>query len=154
MCLYMWRKSVTLHHGMRTKTVNNKEQIFCAWRRRFVRLTPEEWVRQQVLESLETQCGYPHSLIAVEVPIEVAGLQKRCDAIVYSAAMQPLMLLEFKADTVPLTQQVLDQAAVYNRQLHVPYLVLSNGAQTVIARVLPNQYEYLNQIPLWSQLSN
>lgn len=150
----MWRKSVTLHHGMRTKTVNNKEQIFCAWRRRFVRLTPEEWVRQQVLESLETQCGYPHSLIAVEVPIEVAGLQKRCDAIVYSAAMQPLMLLEFKADTVPLTQQVLDQAAVYNRQLHVPYLVLSNGAQTVIARVLPNQYEYLNQIPLWSQLSN
>lgn len=154
MCLYMWRKSVTLHHGMRTKTVNNKEQVFCAWRRRFVRLTPEEWVRQQVLESLETQCGYPHSLIAVEVPIKVAGLQKRCDAIVYNAAMQPLMLLEFKAETVPLTQKVLDQAAVYNRQLKVPYLVLSNGAQTVIARVLQNQYEYLNQIPLWSQLSN
>lgn len=143
-----------MHHEMRTKTVNNKEQVFCAWRRRFVRLTPEEWVRQQVLESLETQCGYPHSLIAVEVPIEVAGLQKRCDAIVYSPKMQPLMLLEFKADTVPLTQQVLDQAAVYNRQLHVPYLVLSNGTQSVIARVLPNQYEYLNQIPLWSQLSN
>ena len=143
-----------MHHGMRTKTVNNKEQIFCAWRRRFVRLTPEEWVRQQVLESLETQCGYPHSLIAVEVPIEVAGLQKRCDAIVYSPKMQPLMLLEFKADTVPLTQQVLDQAAVYNRQLHVPYLVLSNGTQSVAVRVLQNQYEYLNQIPLWSQLSN
>ncbi len=139
---------------MRTKTVNNKEQVFCAWRRRFVRLTPEEWVRQQVLESLETQCGYPHSLIAVEVPIEVAGLQKRCDAIVYSPKMQPLMLLEFKADTVPLTQQVLDQAAVYNRQLHVPYLVLSNGTQSVAVRVLQNQYEYLNQIPLWSQLSN
>lgn len=139
---------------MKTRVVNNREQVFCAWRRRFVRLTPEEWVRQQVLESLESQCGYPHSLIAVEVPIEVAGLQKRCDAIVYSPAMQPLMLLEFKADTVPLTQKVLDQAAVYNRQLNVPYLVLSNGAQTVITRVLPNQYEYLNQIPLWSQLSN
>ena len=111
-------------------------------------------MRQQVLESLETQCGYPHSLIAVEVPIEVAGLQKRCDAIVYSPKMQPLMLLEFKADTVPLTQQVLDQAAVYNRQLHVPYLVLSNGTQSVAVRVLQNQYEYLNQIPLWSQLSN
>ena len=139
---------------MRTRTIDNKEQVFCAWRRRFVRLTPEEWVRQQVLESLENECGYPHSLIAVEVPIEVAGLRKRCDAIVYNAAMQPVMLLEFKADTVPLTQKVLDQAAVYNRQLKVPYLVLSNGAQTVITRVLPNQYEYLNQIPLWSQLSN
>ncbi len=139
---------------MKTRVINNKEQVFCAWRRRFVRLTPEEWVRQQVLESLEGQYGYPHSLIAVEVPIEVAGLRKRCDAIVYSIDMKPLMLLEFKADSVPLTQKVLDQAAVYNRQLKVPYLVLSNGAQSVAARVLPNQYEYLNQIPLWSQLSN
>lgn len=139
---------------MRTRVVNNKEQVFCAWRRRFVRLTPEEWVRQQVLASLETQCGYPHSLIAVEVPIEVAGLRKRCDAIVYSIDMKPLMLLEFKAETVPLTQKVLDQAAVYNRQLKVPYLVLSNGAQSVAVRVLPTEYEYLNQIPLWNQLSN
>lgn len=139
---------------MRTRTVKNKEQVFCAWRRRFVRLTPEEWVRQQVLETMERQYGYPHSLIAVEVPIEVAGLQKRCDAIVYSPTMQPLMLLEFKAETVALTQKVLDQAAVYNRQLKVPYLVLSNGAQSVAARVLPTEYEYLNQIPLWSQLSN
>ena len=117
-------------------------------------MTPEEWVRQQVLETMERQYGYPHSLIAVEVPIEVAGLQKRCDAIVYSPTMQPLMLLEFKAETVALTQKVLDQAAVYNRQLKVPYLVLSNGAQSVAARVLPTEYEYLNQIPLWSQLSN
>lgn len=139
---------------MKTRVINNKEQVFCAWRRRFVRLTPEEWVRQQVLSSLESESGYPHALIAVEVPIEVAGLRKRCDAIVYSPQMQPLMLLEFKADTVPLTQKVLDQAAVYNRQLHVPYLVLSNGAQTVITHVLPTEYEYLNQIPLWNQLSN
>lgn len=139
---------------MKTRVINNKEQVFCAWRRRFVRLTPEEWVRQQVLSSLESESGYPHALIAVEVPIEVAGLRKRCDAIVYSPQMQPLMLLEFKAESVPLTQKVLDQAAVYNRQLHVPYLVLSNGAQRIVARVLPNQYEYLNQIPLWNQLSN
>ncbi len=139
---------------MKTRVINNKEQVFCAWRRRFVRLTPEEWVRQQVLTSLESESGYPHALIAVEVPIDVAGLRKRCDAIVYGMDMKPLMLLEFKADNVPLTQKVLDQAAVYNRQLHVPYLVLSNGAQRIVARVLPNQCEYLNQIPLWSQLSN
>lgn len=133
---------------------NDREQVFCAWRRRFVRMTPEEWVRQQVLESLETRYHYPHSLIAVEVPIEVGKLSKRCDAIVYNRQMQPLMLLEFKAETVPLTQKVLDQAAVYNRTLHVPYLLLSNGAQSIVAHVLPDRYEYLNQIPLWSQLSN
>lgn len=140
--------------AMKTRMVNDREQVFCAWRRRFVRMTPEEWVRQQVLESLETRYHYPHSLIAVEVPIEVGKLQKRCDAIVYNLQMQPLMLLEFKAETVPLTQKVLDQAAVYNRTLHVPYLLLSNGAQSIVAHVLSDRYEYLNQIPLWNQLSN
>ena len=91
--------------AMKTRMVNDREQVFCAWRRCFVRMTPEEWVRQQVLESLETRYHYPHSLIAVEVPIEVGKLQKRCDAIVYNRQMQPLMLLEFKAETVPLTQK-------------------------------------------------
>lgn len=139
---------------MRTRELNGKEQVFCAWRRRFVRLTPEEWVRQQVLERLEREYGYPHSLTGVEVPIEVAGLRKRCDAVVYGMDMKPLMLLEFKAERVALTQKVLDQAAVYNRELRVPYLMLSNGGQSVVVRVLPTEYEYLNQIPLWSQLSS
>lgn len=147
-------KIVSLHKKMRTRIVHNKEQVFCAWRRRFVRLTPEEWVRQQVLESLEKRYGYPHSLIAVEVPIKVAGLQKRCDAIVYDRTLRPLVLLEFKAETIPLSQSVFDQAAVYNRELNVPYLILSNGLQSIVARVLPNQYEYMNTIPLWNQLSN
>lgn len=139
---------------MRTRIWNDKEQVFCAWRRRFVRLTPEEWVRQQVLASLETQCGYPHSLIAVEVPIKVGELQKRCDAIVYDKTLRPLMLIEFKAEQVPISQAVFDQAAVYNRKLNVPYLLLSNGKQSVVAHVLQNQYEYLNEIPSWKQLSN
>ncbi len=139
---------------MKTRIIDNKEQVFCEWRRRFVRLTPEEWVRQQVLERLEKEYGYPHSLTGVEVPIEVAGLRKRCDAVVYGIDMKPLMLLEFKAERVALTQRVLDQAVVYNRELHVPYLMLSNGVQSVVVRVLPTEYEYLNQIPLWNQLSN
>lgn len=139
---------------MRTRIWNDKEQVFCTWRRRFVRLTPEEWVRQQILESLETHYGYPHSLIAVEVPIKVGELQKRCDAIVYDRTLRPLMLIEFKAEQVPISQAVLDQAAVYNRKLNVPYLLLSNGKQSVVAHVLQSQYEYLNEIPLWKQLSN
>lgn len=139
---------------MKTRVRDNKEQVFCAWRRRFVRLTPEEWVRQQMLEILEKQYGYPHSLIAVEAPIKVGELQKRCDAIVYNKALKPLMLIEFKAETVPLSQSVLDQAAVYNRELHVPYLLLSNGKQSIVAHVLQKQYEYLNDIPSWNQLLN
>ena len=79
------------------KNINGKQYVLCAWRRRYVRLTPEELVRQTTLQLLVDEFGYPHSLIAVEVPIEVAGVQKRCDAIVYNRQMQALMLLEFKA---------------------------------------------------------
>ena len=88
----------------------------------------------------------------MEVPIEVAGLKKRCDAIVYNQQLQPLMLIEFKADTVQLTQQVFDQAAIYNRHLHVPYLMLSNGKQTIVAEVRGHEYQYWEQIPTYDTL--
>jgi type I site-specific restriction endonuclease len=123
---------------MRTRVQNNKEQIFCEWRRRWVRLTPEEWIRQQLLHRMVSEGGYPASLIAVEVPLEKLSIvncqfsiNQRCDAVVYDKEMHPLMLIECKAETVPLTQKTLDQAITYNRKLNVPYLLLSNGAQTI-----------------------
>ena len=115
----------------RTRIINNKEQIFCEWRHRWVRLTPEEWVRQQLLHRMVSEGDYPASLIAVEQAITVGEVRKRCDAVVYDSAMQPLMLIECKAETVPLTQKTLDQAIVYNRKLNVPYLLLCNGVQTI-----------------------
>ena len=116
---------------MRTRLFNDKEQIFCEWRKRWVRLTPEEWVRQQLLHYLVEQLDYPASLIAVEQAIMVGEAKKRCDAVVYDRAMQPLVLIECKAETVPLTQKTLDQAITYNRKLNVPYLLLYNGVQTI-----------------------
>lgn len=116
---------------MHTRVYKGKEQILCEWRHRWVRLTPEEWVRQQLLHRLVEQYGYPASLIAVEKAITVGEAKKRCDAVVYDRAMQPLVLIECKAETVPLTQKTLDQAITYNRKLHVPYLLLCNGVQTI-----------------------
>ena len=133
-------------------SATSKQQILCAWRRRYVRLTPEEYVRQTILHVLETQYEYPHGLIGVEVAIEVAGLKKRCDAIVYNQLMQPLMLIEFKAETVPLTQQVFDQAAIYNRHLQVPYLMVSNGKDTIVAEVLATEYRFLTYVPNYQEL--
>ena len=123
---------------MRTRVSNNKEQIFCEWRHRWVRLTPEEWVRQQLLHRLVEQLGYPASLIAVEVPLEIVNRKSlnrkfyRADAVVYDNAMRPLMVIECKAETVPLTQKTLDQAITYNRKLNVPWIVLHNGVQTIL----------------------
>ena len=137
---------------MNIRTQNGKQYVLCAWRRKYVRLTPEELVRQTTLQLLEDRYGFPHGLIGVEIPIEVAGLKKRCDAIVYNQQMQPLMLLEFKAPSVALTQEVFDQAAIYNRHLQVPYLMLCNGQRSIIAQVLEQQYQFLNHIPNFEML--
>ena len=111
-------------------------------------------MRQTFLRALVEHYGYPQSLIAVEAQISVgAGLTKRCDAVVYSRDLQPLMLIEFKADHVALTAQVLDQAAIYNTTVHAPWLILANGKQTVVAHVdASQQITFLNHIPSWTQL--
>lgn len=137
---------------MKTRIYNNKEQIFCEWRRQWVRLTPEEWVRQNFLHRLATDYQYPMSLIGVEIPISVGHAQKRCDAVVYTRQMQPYVLLEFKAESVPLTQKVLDQAVTYNRTLSVPFLILHNGVQTIVARVNAHEIQYLDTIPAWDEM--
>ena len=139
---------------MNIRTQNGKQYVLCAWRRKYVRLTPEELVRQTTLQLLEDQYGFPHGLIGVEIPIEVAGLKKRCDAIVYNQQMQPLMLLEFKAPTVPITQEVFDQAAIYNLRLNVPLLMLCNGQNSIVAQVLEKQYQFLPAIPNYSEILN
>ena len=145
---------------MKTRVFNGKEQIFCEWRHRWVRLTPEEWVRQQLLHHLVEQLGYSASLIAVEVPLEkISNLQStitnnksyRADAVVYNKSMQPLMLIECKAETVPLTQKTLDQAVIYNRRLNVPYLLLHNGPQTIFVDLTEQNLRFYNSIP--AQLS-
>ena len=138
--------------AMNIRTLNGKQYVLCAWRRKYVRLTPEELVRQTTLQLLEDQYGFPHGLIGVEIPIEVVGLKKRCDAIVYNQQMQPLMLLEFKAPSVPLTQEVFDQAAIYNRTLDVPLLMLCNGRESIVAQIHPTQYQFIDHIPAYTSL--
>lgn len=129
-------------------------KLYCPFRRKWVASTPEEGVRQAFLRAMVEQLGYPQSLIAVEVPIEVgASVTKRCDAVVYASSLRPLMLLEFKAPEVEITQTTLDQAAVYNTTIRAPYLILANGRQTIVAHIgTDNQITFLNTIPAWSQL--
>ncbi len=137
---------------MRTRIFNGKEQIFCEWRHRWVRLTPEEWVRQQLLHRM-AEMGYPASLIAVETAITLGQAKKRCDAVVYNRFMAPIMLIECKAETVPLTQKTLDQALTYNRRLNVPYLVLHNGPQTIFVTIEPNGTNTISQrLPRYADL--
>ncbi len=131
---------------LRTRLIQEREYVFCPWRHKWVRLTPEERVRQTYLQYIVSECDYPASRIAVEAALPSG---QRSDAIVYDEQLHPIVLLEFKAPSVPLTEKTLDQAAVYNRMLHVPWLVLHNGEQTVVAMVEEKQIRFIPYLPAY-----
>ena len=117
------------------KNDDGRQEIFDPVRRRWVRLTPEEWVRQQTVSMLHSQYGYPLELMQIEAAITVAGLTKRCDIVVYDSDVKPFMIVECKKESVPLSQKAVDQASRYNLVLQVPYLVITNGRQLACLEV-------------------
>lgn len=133
----------------------NKEKIFDPVRRRHVALTPEEWVRQQVIRFLHERQGYPLELMQVEGQISVNGQVRRCDIVVYNKAVQPAMIVECKQPEVPITQKVADQACRYNLTLQVPYIFLTNGRQHWVGRVNPEEQcmVSLPSVPTWQELN-
>lgn len=131
---------------------NSLYSIFCDWRQKWVKLTPEEWVRQNILHLLVEDYQYPKSAIAVEQAISLNSLSKRCDAVVYDKSLQPLCIIEFKAQNIELTQKVFDQIAVYNIKLNVNYLIVSNGQLTYSCYVNDKQLTFLDSIPTYPQL--
>ena len=94
-------------------------------RRKFVALTPEEWVRQHFVNYLVTEKNYPQELLANEVAVKLNGTSKRCDTVAYNRFLAPLMIIEYKAPHIEITSAVFDQIVRYNMVLHVKYLTVS-----------------------------
>lgn len=111
----------------KVKEKDGKHIIFDPVRRKFVALTPEEWVRQHFVNYLITDKGYPKELLANEVPLKLNGTSKRCDTVAYNRFLTPLMIVEYKAPHIEITSSVFDQIVRYNMVLHVRYLAVSNG---------------------------
>ena len=128
---------------------DGRRQIFDSLRRKYVALTPEEWVRQHFVHFLTDHKGYPKGLLANEVELKAGEKKLRCDTLLYNKALQPQMIIEYKAPHVEITQQVFDQITVYNRLLHVDYLVVSNGLQHYCCRMdyEKHSWEFLPEIP-------
>ena len=110
-------------------TRNGKNVIFDVIRRRYVALTPEEWVRQHFVHFLIVHKRYPSSLMANEVLLNLNGTKKRCDTVLYKRDLSARMIVEYKAPHIEITQAVFDQITRYNMVLKVDYLVVSNGMQ-------------------------
>ena len=123
-------------------------------RRRFVKLTPEEWVRQNFIRYLIEKGKYPAGLLAVEILFRFNKMKKRIDILVHSRSGNPVMIVECKAPEVALEDKVFDQIAVYNMKYKVPYLVVTNGLRHYACKFnhADNSFEYLLVIPLYEEL--
>jgi hypothetical protein len=136
------------------KTENGRRMIFDFIRKKYLVLTPEEWVRQHFLHYITAHLGYPASLIHLEASIGLNRLRKRCDAIVYSKKIIPLAILEFKAPDIEISMPAFEQAARYNMTVGVRYLILSNGMEHFCCKVdrETGTYAFLNSIPGYDEL--
>ncbi len=127
--------------------------VFDPLRRRFVALTPEEKVRQQMLCLLVEHLHVPAGLLAVEYSVKVNGLDKRADAVVFGTDGHPVMIVECKAATVKLTEAVLEQAIRYHSALRPKYLLLSNGIVTYCYLVDGQTLSPLDHLPDYAEMT-
>lgn len=132
---------------LRLRRQEQRTEIYDEFRRRWLNLSPEEWVRQHVLHHLRQGAGYPANRIAVEFALKLQTLQKRADIVVFGPGNKAWMIVECKAASVKLTQDVFDQAARYNLVLDVPFLVITNGLELIAASVHPQQMAFLEALP-------
>ena len=135
-------------------TRDGKSMIFDVIRRRYVALTPEEWVRQHFVHFLMERKGYPKALLANEVQVTLNGTRKRCDTVLYGRDLTARMIVEYKAPEVEITQAVFDQVMRYNMVLRVDYLVVSNGLRHYCCRMdyARGTYRFLREIPRYEEL--
>ena len=133
---------------------NGKNVIFDVIRKRYVALTPEEWVRQHFVHFLIAHKGYPMALIANEVLLNLNGTKKRCDTVLYRRDLTARMIVEYKAPHIEITQAVFDQITRYNMVLKVDYLIVSNGMQHYCCKMDYEKqcYVFLKDIPDYNNM--
>ncbi|MBR5117484.1 MAG: type I restriction enzyme HsdR N-terminal domain-containing protein [Muribaculaceae bacterium] len=124
-------------------------------RRRWVVLTPEEWVRQNFVRFLIEEREFPAALMNNEISLTQNGIKRRCDTLVADRQGAPLVIVEYKAPTVEITQKVFDQIVRYNMVLQAKYLIVSNGMSHYCCKIdyENNSYSFLEDIPCYGQLN-
>ena len=141
-------------YPIKIKERGEKQLIFDFLRRKYVALTPEEWVRQHFVHFLVEHKGYPQALLANEVELKVGEKKLRCDTLLYNRDLKPRMIIEYKAPTIQLQQKTFDQISAYNLLLKVDYLVISNGLQHYCCKMdyTQQRYSFLEQLPDYEKL--
>lgn len=140
-------------YDFRIKRENDQAFIFDEIRKKWLLLTPEEWVRQHVIFFLVDQKRYPPSLISVEKAIRINSVYRRFDLICYSNEVKPLLIVECKAPEVNISESTLDQVLQYNFKAQAPYILITNGLTSFCGKVDPQNasISYLSDIPEYNE---
>ena len=141
-------------YSFRIKEKPGKKLIFDGFRRRWVVLTPEEWVRQNFVRYLTEEKHFPDSLVAIEHSLRMNQRDFRTDIVLFSKSGNPLVVVECKAPVVKISQQVFDQIARYNLDLRVNYLIVTNGLSHYCCQFDQQQlsYTFLPEIPDYKEI--
>lgn len=129
-------------------------KIFDRLRKKFIILTPEEWVRQHFVNYLINHKGFPESLMANEIGITLNGTRRRCDTVVFDKHGSPMVIVEYKASSIVISQSTFDQIVRYNMVLHARYLIVSNGMNHYCCRIDYDNmsYDFLKGVPDYADL--
>lgn len=131
------------------KSIGGKQYLFDTFRKKWVQITPEEWVRQHLAHYLVSHLKFPAGLMVIEGSLKLNGLPKRFDLLTYGKGGVPILLAECKAPSVKISQAVFDQASHYNIVLGVPYLLVTNGLQLFTCKIdtAKKEYAFLPDLP-------
>lgn len=143
-------------YSFRFKNSENKVAIFDEIRKKFIIITPEEWVRQHVVQFLLQDKKYPKSHINVEKLLKINDLNKRYDVVVYNPDGSILILVECKAPEIKISQHTFDQIARYNMTLNAEYLMVTNGLNHYFCKMdyESEKYDFLSELPEYQSLNS
>lgn len=129
-------------------------QLFDIIRKKFVDITPEEWVRQHIVHFLIHHKNVPLSMISLEKQLKLNNTKKRTDIIVFNSTLKPILMIECKAPTIKIDQLTINQAMRYNIKLQVPFIFLSNGLQHIFLKLEKDGVKAMEEIPTYDILIN
>lgn len=134
------------------KNEKNTLQLFDVIRKKFVDVTPEEWVRQHIVHFMISHLEVPPSMISIEKKLVLNKTTRRTDIVVFNSTLKPLLIVECKAPHIEINQETIDQALRYNLELNVPFIFLSNGLKHVFVKLNSNSAEILKKLPNFSEM--
>jgi len=138
-------------YPFRVRTLGQSKEIFDLLRKKFVSLTPEEWVRQHFIMFLKEQLHYPAGYMTVEKGLTVNTRAKRTDIVIHNPEGQPWMIVECKSPQIRLSEDTFYQAATYHLQLNVRFLVITNGIQHYCCKLADGNFEFVKGFPAYNE---